>query len=152
MRYFAGLTIVLALGMSLWAADPMPTWTPEQQEVIKAQQACWASWHEGYDAWVQTCRPVEDLVWWFPNQSVATLEDELRDGRKWREGQEQNRYYSISPHAVQIFGDTAVIYYSAAFWNRQWGEEIRGQERRAEVFIRIDGRWCIAGGLVADVE
>jgi len=151
MRYFVGLIIVLALAIPL-SADPMPTWTPEQQEVIEAQQACWDSWYlEGFDAWVETCRPVADLVWWTGGYTPWTLEDTLTSGTKWRADQE-NRYYNISPHAVQIFGDTAVIYYSAEGWDRQWGEELRFQQQRAEVFIRIDGRWCLAGGLVAEVE
>ena len=151
MRYFVGLITVLVLAMPL-SADSMPTWTAEQQEVIGALQACWDSWYEGFDEWVETCRPVDDFVAWWPDDSLDALEDQLRVGRKFREGLEENRFYDISPRAVQVFGDTAVVYYKATWWDRQWGEELRAQERRAEVFLRIDGRWCAAGGMVAEVE
>ena len=149
---FAIVCVVLLCVGGQLLAQPMPTWTAEQQAVIDAQQGCWDSWFESYDAWIKTCRPVEDLIWWFPKNGISTLKDHLRDGRKWREGLEANRYYHLSPQAIQIFGDTAVMYYIATSLNRQWGTESHVMERRTEIFRKIDGKWCLAGGLVAEVN
>jgi uncharacterized protein DUF4440 len=152
MRWIFVFSLTLLIAGLAVAADPMPTWSPEQQEVIKVQKECWSGWYRSFDTWVKACRPIKELVWWFPKNPVQDLNDQLKDGRKWREGLEAYRYYHLRPQAIQIFGDTAVMYYEVVHWDRQWGTEMHVEERRAEVFRKIDGKWCLAGGLVTEID
>jgi hypothetical protein len=139
---------VAALGISSPAAAQ--NWSPEQQEVLRHIDACWAAWEVSFQEWTRVCRPSSNGAYWWATDGAPTMMAET--ARAYVKPAQMN-FTSRRPVAIQVEGDLAIVYFYAMydFVEGRTRERLRGEQKRAEVFRKVNGQWTFVGGMAAQV-
>lgn len=148
----------IALASSLTLLTPSEAvaqeWSQEQQEVLAHLEACWDAWEsKDLQLWGATCRPDPNFRHW-PAEDGApeTLNTwRTRAAYLWSTAEVAYPMRDLRPLAVQVSGDTAIIYFYVTSVRTQDGVATTVQERRTEVFRRVSGQWTLLGGMRAPV-
>jgi hypothetical protein len=146
MRRTLGSLVIVGLFACAGAQAQMPQWSKAQEEVWGVVSASWADeqaqngkWpsdytHENYASMGDTSlapRMRSDSIRWseFGNESISML------------------IYQITPLAIQMAGDTAVVFYAAETVTEN-SEEEREQESRfiVETLVKGGGSWKFLAG------
>lgn len=130
-------------------------WTPEEQEIIALNQACWDAWAaQDLDAVRRTCNEHEDGRSWVTSEAapgIGWFEKNAERHAAAFNRRSQWLYWEIRPVSVRVFGDTALIH----FWATRTMEEQDGSvttfsHKQLNIWQRVEGRWAWIGGM-ADV-
>jgi hypothetical protein len=150
-------TLVLAALLPLVAMPAAAQhWTPEEQEIIDLNQACWdAGAAEDLDAVRRTCNEHEDGRSWLTSEAAPAVGWFVANAERSAAAFDSRRewlYWEVRPLSVRLFGETALIH----FWATRTIEGTNGTEttlahKQLNIWQRIDGRWTWIGGM-ADVE
>jgi|GEM_PF-467422 len=155
-------------GETRFAADRMSsTWKSE----ISADGKTWAPWTEGKATKVvnPTAAAEQELIQLAKSWGAAMvsgdaaaleriLAEEIMDtdpvGRPWTKAQSiaalksgtmKATSWAMDDMKVHVYGDTAVVTGRTTLTGRFHGEDISGQYRWTDTFVRRDGRWqCVA--------
>ncbi len=153
MRTFSLLLIAVSL-VPMTAEGQ--SWSAQEQDLIRHVEACWQADDDGgFERWVQVCRPVQDMAFWWTGEPAPTT------NLRWWRGTEidwHQRYERISwdvrPMHIRSYGDVATIYY---FWTSQLkeidgGKLVNEQGGSMELFRRITSGWSYLGGMGFPIE
>jgi hypothetical protein len=150
--------VITALLAWLPASPSAQNWTPAQQDLIDQVKRCNDAWSESiarksYALYEKSCPETAEAVFWYGGEAPARYGGAAG---VWSQSSAANRavtWTDLRPVAVQIDGETALVYYTV-IWTVQPSEgEPRGnRSRRLTVFHRRDGRWLMAGGTIAPVN
>ncbi len=106
--------VTLAIGFSLTgaAAAQAPTWNAEQTAVWKVVSQSWADEAAQNGKWPGSY--VDDnVISWSQENPMPSYKDSLIKWSRFNESQYKTIHYDISPAAIAIKGDTAVVNYVA---------------------------------------
>ena len=154
------IAIVIAFAIaasSISFAAPQGRWSPEQQEVIDDIIARWDAWMEAEgkndpEIWISRRPIAEGAVTWVTTDG-APLDIVTHHRRNWQAAHEQPAtWVDLRPLSVNIYGDVAVVHFYA-YWRNKTpsGSEVR-EQKRLEVFKKIDGKWTILAGQITPVS
>jgi len=150
------ILIAFVIATSVPAAAQQARWSAEQKEVIDNILACWDAWKQAAEKndpqiWLSRCACADDAVAWY------TADGAPRD-IKWhydrqlavtRQGSPD--WVDIRPFSVNIYGDIAAVHFYA-YWKSMTpsGYEVE-EQKRLEVFKKINGRWTLIAGQTTPV-
>jgi len=147
--------LILAAGIAL--ATPLPAkaqnWTPEQQEVIDLNQACWDAWGTKDVAEMRrVCNEHPEATSWYTPSGAPTVGWFENNGDRWVDAfmsRSEWVYLEVIPLAVSIFDNTAQIY----FWATLTEEDNDGvltthSRKQVNIWQKMDGRWTWIGGMM----
>lgn len=125
-------------------------WTAEEQELIDAIEACWATWNaERFEvAFLEVCRPTEATTyWWTPDTApLFAVSDWIRNLQANRE----NRVLSqdLRPLRVQVSGPFGFIWFHGIrlYQSADGSREVESW-RGFEVWQRTPEGWSFFGGM-----
>ena len=130
-------------------------WSAEQQEVLDHIRACWEAGNTRiYDNWVAVCKPVENRLWWNTSEGLPGNNEHGRAATEagWKTNNRETLWRDSRPLDVQIHGDVALVYFYALFgWTGDGGIHTT-EQKRLEVFRKVDGQWTTIGGMVVPSE
>lgn len=148
------LLVALVLAIRMVSAQ---TRSAGERELIDQLARCNDGWSESiarkdYALFATVCPETSEAVFWYGGDAPVRYGG---PNGLWSTSSASNRSVSwrdLQPVAVQIDGDTALVYYSVV-WTVQPndGQPQQRPSRRLTVFRRHDGRWLMAGGTVAAV-
>lgn len=153
--------ILVAVLLTL-AAPPAGAqqWSETQREVMTAMEQCWDAWQQAVQAkqfgtWADRCLASAEVRFWWTEWSSPNTTRELERGMSrglftW--GLTRWDWSALRPLAITIDGDMALVFVSS-HWQR---EDTKGtvsflENRRFEVWKRIQGQWKQLGGMAAPV-
>ena len=134
---------VLVFAVAVWAQIPAQTETGNvEQELIKLEK-------ELADAWVK--RNVaffdrviaDDFTWTAPYGIVSTKAQSLAT---LKSGEDVVNSWVVDEMKVRVYGDAAVATGRSTIKETYKGEDVSGQYRWTDTWVKRAGRWqCVAG-------
>jgi ketosteroid isomerase-like protein len=134
---------VLVFAVAVWAQIPAQTETGSvEQELIKLEK-------ELADAWVK--RDVaffdrviaDDFTWTAPYGIVSTKAQSLAT---LKSGEDVVNSWVVDEMKVRVYGDAAVATGRSTIKETYKGEDVSGQYRWTDTWVKRAGRWqCVAG-------
>ena len=108
----AFVTLAIGFGVTCTAAAQAPSWTAEQTAVWKVVSQSWADEAAQNGKWPGSY--VDDnVISWSQENPMPNYKDSLIKWSRFNESQDKTIHYDISPAAIAIRGDTAVVNYVA---------------------------------------
>ncbi len=106
------VTLAIGLGVAGTAAAQAPTWSAEQTAVWKVVSQSWADEAAQNGKWPSSY--VDDnVISWSQENPVPIYKDSLVKWTRFNDKQQKTIHYDISPAAIAVRGDTAVVNYVA---------------------------------------
>lgn len=106
------VTLAIGFGLTGTAAAQAPTWNAEQTAVWKVVSQSWADEAAQNGKWPGSY--VDDnVISWSQENPMPSYKDSLIKWSRFNESQYKTIHYDISPAAIAIKGDTAVVNYVA---------------------------------------
>ena len=126
-------------------------WTPEEQEIIDLNQACWDAWaSHSLNRVEATCNEHEDARGWLTSNAAPDRGWYLKNARRWIDAigsKEDWIYYEVNPLSVRIFNDTALIHFWATRTVQGADSTVKTvSQKQLNIWQKIDGRWTWIGG------
>lgn len=148
--------IVLSLLVVFPPAASAQRWTPAEQEIVTLSKKCWDAWAETVNKrnlgiWLETCKPSEDLAgWWTTDGALWTLEADKRSFDQLVRGAFHFGWENLQPLEIRIYGDVALFWVYVTYGQEDAsGKRTRYEDKRFEVFRRLDGTWRWTGAMVS---
>ena len=141
-----GATVIPLFVSPVAAQEPGDeVWQMEESywETVKARdfEGYLRLWHDDFVGW-QCAEPEPGGV-----EGIGDWVRDLRD-------EDVEVSYELRREAVQPFGPTVVVHYAVRWTFRYPDGQIVGNETWRKIthtWIKVDGRWLIAGGMCADL-
>lgn len=106
------VTLTIGLGLAGASVAQAPTWNAEQTAVWKVVSQSWADETAKNGKWPGSY--VDDnVISWSQENPMPSYKDSLIKWSRFNESQYKTIHYDISPAAIAIRGDTAVVNYVA---------------------------------------
>ncbi len=106
------VTLAIGFGLTGAAEAQAPTWNAEQTAVWKVVSQSWADEAAQNGKWPGSY--VDDnVISWSQENPMPSYKDSLIKWSRFNESQYKTIHYDISPAAIAIKGDTAVVNYVA---------------------------------------
>lgn len=106
------VTLAIGFGLASAATAQAPTWNAEQTAVWKVVSQSWADETAQNGKWPGSY--VDDnVISWSQENPMPNYKDSLIKWSRFNESQYKTIHYDISPAAIAIRGDTAVVNYVA---------------------------------------
>lgn len=106
------VTLTIGLGLAGASVAQAPTWNAEQTAVWKVVSQSWADEAAQNGKWPGSY--VDDnVISWSQENPMPSYKDSLIKWSRFNESQYKTIHYDISPAAIAIRGDTAVVNYVA---------------------------------------
>ncbi len=135
------VTLVIGFGFSGAAAAQAPTWNAEQTAVWKVVSQSWADEAAQNGKWPGSY--VDDhVISWSQENPMPSYKDSLIKWSRFNESQSKTIHYDISPAAIAIRGDTAVVNYVAINVSQRGTEKPdRDVNAIIETLVRDGNSW-----------
>jgi hypothetical protein len=145
--------IAFAIAGGLMAAAPLPalaqapTWSPEQQAIWTVVSQSWSDEIAQNGRWPGTYIH-QNMVSWGPEWPMPRYRDSIERWTRWSDTQSRVLQHEISPTAITVSGNTAVVHYTAVAMRQR--EVARGEnppeaKREAygivETLVREGSNW-----------
>ena len=150
---------VLFLVLLLPSTSSAQHWTAYEQEVLTYIKKSWESWEKAvrakdHNIWLDFVQPTEDFTgWWTSDGSLWTLEAEKRTFDEWVKGVKNFYWENVQPLSIKVYGDVALAhFYSTYNIEDKTGKTTRMEDKRFEVYRKVDGRWRWNGAMVSAKE
>ena len=106
------VTLAIGFGFAGTGAAQAPTWNAEQTAVWKVVSQSWADESAQNGKWPGSY--VDDnVISWSQENPMPIYKDSLMKWSRFNESQGKTIHYDISPAAIAVKGDTAVVNYVA---------------------------------------
>lgn len=146
------VTVVAALVLGSAAQAQAPTWTKAQTKVWEYVQQSWVDDAAENGKWPGDYTHDNAISWgsdWPFSQNKATWEKWTR----FRDKGSQTIAYEISPNAIAIAGDTAVVHYTAVTVTEGAdGDYERNVMGIVETLILDDGEWLYLSSVNLELD
>jgi ketosteroid isomerase-like protein len=132
-------------------------WTAEEQEVLDQIKKGWSAWEEAIKAkdlnvYLDKFKPAEDFKgWWTSLGSIWTLEAWKRTFDKFA----QDNFYweNVQPLSITVYDEVALAYYYVIYSiEDKSGKTTTMEDKRFEVFRKVDGTWRWTGVMASQKE
>jgi hypothetical protein len=157
MKLFPLTVLILCFFISL----PLTAqnWTAEEQEVLDQIKKGWASWEEAVKAkdlniWLENVQPADDWSgWWTSDGGLWTLETDKRTFDDRMKNVNKVYWEGLQPLSIKIYDNVALAYfYSTYNVEDSTGKTTRYEDKRFEVYRKVDGIWRVTGTMVSGKE
>ena len=134
-------------------------WTAEEQEILDFATSCWMSWEDAvnekdHEIWLKSCLLTTDwAAWWTNEGALWTIEAEKRNFKNWVQVINHFHFENLQPVEIRVYGDTALMwYYATSTVDDSAGIRTRYEDKRFEVFRKVDGHWRWTAGMISARE
>jgi len=155
MKNILVTTMALLVGL-FWAVSAqaqMPTWNAEQSEVWAFVEQSWVDDAAENGRWPADYTHA-NAVGWPSNMPAPEGRDDWIERSRFTDEQETVLRYSVTPLAIAVVNDTAVVHYLVVLniENAQ-GEHEQVVVRQVETLVRDNGAWLYlsASGMPMDL-
>jgi len=148
MKKFVTTLAALGLGLSAYTVGAQaPSWSDAQREVWKAVEQSWVDDVAENDKWPDAYTH-ESYVAWGDDVAAPRYRDSAIKWSRFGDKASDTLIYEISPAAITVARDTAVVYYNVQMVTaNSEGERDQSVGRITEVLIRDGGQWKWLGGV-----
>jgi len=152
------LSLLTVLILCFFLSLPLTAqnWTAEEQEVLDQIKKGWTFWEKAVQAkdlnlWIDNMQPADDWSgWWTSDGGLWTHEKEERLFDKWVENVNDYYWEGLQPLSIKVYDDFALAYFYATYnIEDKTGKVTRYEDKRLEVYRKIDGIWRWTGAMVA---
>ena len=146
MNTVTRLTTIAALLLSLGANAQMPEWSDVQTEVWGVVSASWEDDVAENGKWPGDYTH-ENYATIGADAVVPRMRDDAIRWSKFGDESNQTLIYSITPMAIQIAGNTAVVFYSAeTVTENKDGKRTRSVSTIVETLVKQGREWKFLAG------
>jgi hypothetical protein len=150
--------VIVTINLLMFGAGYAQHWTAEEQEVLAHIRTCWKGWQQAADskelsAWTKVCPSLEGFGYWLPGEGAPLVGSDAMN--RWVDSGTERMFYKhvswndVRPQAITISNNTALVHFYALFaFEDSEGKPQRLEEKRFEVFQKINGIWTFAGGMI----
>jgi hypothetical protein len=149
------LFIILVISYSI----PAQNWSTEELEIIDQVKKNWDAWgaaiqQKDLEVWKKVCQPMKDFTgWWVSEGSLWTQEATERFFSKWVKGLNNFYWENLQPQSIKIYDNFAVTFFYVIYdIETVEGKKIRSEDKRLEVFRKVNGVWRFAHAMVSTSE
>lgn len=149
------MSLVLFL-MTFSLAASAQRWTAEEQEILDFATSCWTSWEDAvnkqdHEIWLESCLLTDDwAAWWTSDGALWTIEAEKRNFDNWVQEIEHFHFENLQPLDIRAYDDVALIwFYGISTVDDTGGNRTRYEDKRLEVYRKVDGRWRWTAGMIS---
>ena len=129
-------------------------WTSEEKEIIQRVETGWSSWQDAvnnkdYSIWLNAVDPADEWrCWWTTDGALWSTKDTKRNFEFLIKDIVQYQWIHVKPIGVQIHDDVAFIwFYATTAIEDKDGNTNTAEEKRFEVYRKIDGKWRWSAGM-----
>ena len=130
-------------------------WTSEEKEIIQRVETGWSSWQDAvnnkdYSIWLNKVDPADEWrCWWTTDGALWSTNDTKRNFEFLIKDIAQYQWIYVKPIGVQIHDDVAfIMFYATSAIEDKDGNTNTAEEKRFEVYRKIDGKWRFSAGMV----
>jgi ketosteroid isomerase-like protein len=134
---------VLVFAVAIWAQIPAQTETGSvEQELIKLEKELADAWAKRDVAFFDRVI-ADDFTWTAPYGIVSTKAQSLAT---LKSGEDVVTSWVVDEMKVRVYGDAAVVTGRSTIKETYKGEDVSGQYRWTDTWVKRAGRWqCVAG-------
>lgn len=150
---------LLVLSLFLPLCTLAQQWTADEQAVLVQIKKGWSSWEKAVQAkdlniWLETFQPADDFTgWWTSDGGLWTLEKDKRTFDKWVKNVTSFYWEGVQPLSIKVYGDIALAYfYSTYNMEDKTGNTTRMEDKRLEVYRKVNGIWRWTDAMVSAKE
>ncbi|MEY4269509.1 MAG: hypothetical protein RLZZ58_725 [Pseudomonadota bacterium] len=137
----AAAAMTFALGVVPSASAQMPSWSPEQQAVWSVVSQSWVDDAAQNGKWPKDYADPQILAWSSDFPSPRGL-DSIDKWTRFGNAQRKTLQYEITPQAIALSGNTAVVTYTLAMVSQRGTDKPENvQEAIVETLVRNGGSW-----------
>jgi ketosteroid isomerase-like protein len=130
-------------------------WTTQEKEIIKRVETGWSSWQDAvnqkdFSIWLKAANPTNDWTcWWLQDGALWNLDDEKRNFELFTKDVKKYYWIKVFPLSVKVHENVAFIWFYASFAiENKDGTTVNTEEKRFEVYQKIEGEWRWSAGMV----
>ena len=134
-------------------------WNSEELEIIKRVEIGWSSWQEAVNQkdlsiWLNAVNLTDDWkCWWTEDGALWDVADTKRNFELFSKDVKKYYWMNVNPLSVEVHGDVAFIWFYALFTIEDInGKTTTTEDKRFEVYRKIDGKWRWSAGMVKSKE
>jgi ketosteroid isomerase-like protein len=134
-------------------------WTADEQEVLDQIKKGWSSWEKAVQAkdlniWIDTFQPADDFTgWWTSDGGLWTLNKEKRTFDNWVKNVNNFYWEGVQPLSIKVYGEVALAYFYSTYTTEDnTGKTTRTEDKRLEVYRKVDGIWRWSDAMVSGKE
>jgi ketosteroid isomerase-like protein len=130
-------------------------WAPDEKLILERVKTGNSSWQDAVNnkdlsIWLKAADPTDDLqAWWSQDGGLWNLDDTKRNFEFLHKDVKKNYWITFKPISIKVYSDVAFIW----FYNYYANEDLKGntktiEEKRFEVYRKIDGKWRWSAGMI----
>jgi hypothetical protein len=130
-------------------------WTTQEKEIIKRVETGWSSWQEAVNQkdlsiWLTATNPTEEWTCWWTQGAVPwDLSDPKKNFELFTKDIKKHYWIKVFPLSVKVSENVAFIWFYASYAIENKDETIvNTEEKRFEVYQKIEGQWRWSAGMV----
>lgn len=130
-------------------------WTPEEEEILERVRYGWSTWEDAvknkdYSIHLNAMnRPDDFRCWWTSNSYLWSFEDTKKNFDFMIKDIAEFRCIAIKPVEIQVHDNVAFIwFYAETSVENNKGITSTTEEKRFEVYRKIEGEWIWSAGMV----
>ena len=157
MKLFLSSVLILCFFLSLPLSAQ--NWTEEEQEVLDKIKQDWDSWEKAVkekdlNIWIDNVQPADDWQgWWTSESALWTMENDKRIFDEYVKNIKNYYWENVFPLSIKIYDNLALIHFYATYTvEDKSGKSTRYEEKRFEVYRKMDGIWRLTGLMVSGDE
>lgn len=134
-------------------------WTPEEKLIIERVKTGNSSWQDAVNnkdlsIWLKAADPTDDFqAWWTNDGGLWNLDDTKRNFDYLIKDIKKRYWITLKPISVKVYNDVAFIWFYNSFANEDLkGNTITIEEKRFEVYRKIDGKWRWSAGMIVQKQ
>ena len=148
------ITIAVLIAVLINSQIKGQNWTTQEKEIIKRVETGWTSWQEAvnqkdHSIWLKAANPTDDWIcWWAQDQVPWDLSDPKRNFEFFSKEIQKYYFQKVFPLSVKVNENVAFIWFYASYAiENKDGNSVNTQEKRFEVYQKIDGEWRWSAGM-----
>jgi len=131
-------------------------WTPEEETILERVKTGWTSWQDAVNnkdlsIWLDAADPMDDRHCWFVHEAGPRNIDDAKRNFEFRI-QDLSRLHMIklTPLRIEVHENVAFIWFYARYTTEDKnGNTSTFEDKRFEVYHKVDGKWRWSAGMVA---
>ena len=133
-------------------------WTAEEQEVLDKIKEDWEYFEKAVKAkdlniWIDNVQPADDWQgWWTSEGGLWTMENDKRMFDEWVKNIKNWYWEAVYPLSIKVYDNVALAFFYATYTVEDNTGITRYEDKRFEVFRKIDGKWRLSGLMVSGNE
>ena len=134
-------------------------WTSDEKIILERVKAGNSSWQDAVNSkdlsiWLKATDPADDFqAWWSQDGGLWNLDDTKKNFEYLIKDIKKYSWVTLKPISIKVYDNVAFIWFYNIFAKEDtMGNTKTFEEKRFEVYRKIDGKWRWSSGMIVQKQ